>query len=312
MKLWIRLDVAIRSDPNVAELADRLGMRFAEAVGCCTLLWCAIGEHRPNGDISGIGIPAIEKWASFEPRKGSPAGSFGRAFLDLFACDGMASGWRDRQGALIERAEAERQRWHRRNSAEAPPDSSGTERNGTEQDQNPTTARVRLRLEEADRPSLDTFLSRVPEPTTWAAELEAILDGMHGPKVSPETMGRAIRDLIANGKLKFPNIRQFRRYIEGARNDKPLTLPTNVRARAERLYTELPRHGFTQNLPFDQHYARAEELSKTGTITDLAQFRRELDALLPLTWLRDAREFDREKSIARIAAAIAPVQQAAA
>lgn len=93
-------------------------------------------------------------------------------------------------------------------------------------------------------------------------------------------------------------------------NETVISIP--IRRRAERLYTELPRHGFTQNLPFDQHYARAEELSKAGTITDLAQFRRELDALLPLTWLRDAREFDREKSIARIAAAIAPVQQAAA
>lgn len=132
MKLWIRLDVAVRSDPNVAEIAETLNLPFAEAVGLCTLVWCAIAEHRPSGDITGLSISQIERWAEYCPRKGKPAGSFGRIFLDIFVSDGAANGWHSRQGALIERAEKERARKRRGKSAEVPKKVASTERNGTE------------------------------------------------------------------------------------------------------------------------------------------------------------------------------------
>lgn len=318
MKLWIRLDVAIRSDPNVAELAARLNLRRPEAVGLCTLVWAGIAEHRPSGDLTGIPISAIEDWGGWVPRKGFPAGAFGSAFLELFtekqpddATTIAASGWLKRQGALVALAEKDRNRKPRKSpkdSTENPGKSTPTERNGTEQNQKPTTARVRERLLEADRIAFDDLISNSPNPDSWAIEIEAMLEGMHPPKVSPAQMGRGIRDLIANGKHKHPNIRQLRRYIEGAVTEKPTAFAPPVRARAERLYTELPRHGFTQNRPLDAHLARAKELAERNVIADLAQFTRELEALLPLSWLRDAKESDREKSIARIAAAIAPLQ----
>lgn len=132
MKLWIRVDVAIASDPNVLELANRLKVAFPEAVGWCVLVWAKIAEHRPSGDISGIGISTLESWANFSPRKGRAIGSFGKAFLDLFASDDEISGWHDRQGALIDRAEKERTRKRRGKRAEIPKNSAPTERNGTE------------------------------------------------------------------------------------------------------------------------------------------------------------------------------------
>lgn len=140
MKLWIRIDVAIRSDPNVAELASRLNVTLAEAVGLCTLTWAAIGEHRPNADLSGIGIAALEKWGGWEPRKGKPAGAFGRAFKELFISGDEASGWHDRQGALIDRTEKETARKARNRLANVLRTSAVTERNVTEQQ--PTTQEI--------------------------------------------------------------------------------------------------------------------------------------------------------------------------
>lgn len=133
MKLWIRIDTAIRSDPNVAELAARTGVTLAEAVGLCTLVWAAIAEHRPNGDLNGIAISALENWAAWEPRKGKPTGSFGTAFRELFITNDTASGWKNRQGKLVERAERDRLRKVHGSSEESRGDSTVTERNGTEQ-----------------------------------------------------------------------------------------------------------------------------------------------------------------------------------
>lgn len=81
-----------------------------------------------------------------------------------------------------------------------------------------SSARVRERLsDEGDRAAFDVLLSRVPEPTTWAAECEAMLDGMDGHhRATPVLLGRAIRDLTGNGKLQSPNLRQFRRYVRDA------------------------------------------------------------------------------------------------
>lgn len=101
----------------------------------------------------------------------------------------------------------------------------------TETETSPASARVRGRLETDDRAAFDVLLSRVPEPTTWAAECEAMLDGMPGhQRATPGLLGKAIRDFTGNGKLQSPNLRQFRRYVQGAADE---ALPkTNGHARA--------------------------------------------------------------------------------
>jgi len=50
------------------------------------------------------------------------------------------------------------------------------------------------------------------------AEIVALLDGMHGPKVSNETMGRAIRDYVA-AFPKQPSLRHFRSFISGIQKE---------------------------------------------------------------------------------------------
>lgn len=152
MKLWIRVDVAIASDPNVLELANRLKIPFAEAVGLCVLVWARIAEHRPSGDISGLSIDTIEQWCAFRPGRGKPKGSFGSAFLDLFTSDDEVSGWHDRQGALIDRAVKERERKKRGKRAEVPKKDAPTERNGTERDA--TVRNEELKESVAERESI--------------------------------------------------------------------------------------------------------------------------------------------------------------
>jgi hypothetical protein len=167
VKLWIRIDVAIRSDPNVAELAARLKLRTAEAVGLCTLLWAAIAEHRPSGDLTGIGIPALEEWARWEPRKGQPAGAFGQAFMDLFVTqdDGdasayEASGWLERQGKLVALAEKDRQRKPHRNPQDIHGKSTPTERDVTERDA--TEPKEAFRESDAERESISEHQAQPP------------------------------------------------------------------------------------------------------------------------------------------------------
>lgn len=90
MKLWIRIDAALRSDPNVAELASRLNISTAEAAGHCVFVWAAIAEHRPDGNLAGISPGVIEQWACYRPRL-RDRGRFAAAFLDLFAPSGCVN-----------------------------------------------------------------------------------------------------------------------------------------------------------------------------------------------------------------------------
>lgn len=88
MKLWIRIDAAVRSDPNVDELARRLNMPFAEAVGLCVLVWGAIAEHRRDGNLEGISPETIGFWAGLAKRDRAV---FGGEFLALFAPGGSVN-----------------------------------------------------------------------------------------------------------------------------------------------------------------------------------------------------------------------------
>lgn len=64
---------------------------------------------------------------------------------------------------------------------------------------------------------IKTLFSRVAQPATWRHEMRSMLDGMPGHHhPNPEQLGRAIRDFLGNGKDRHPNLRQFRRYVEGA------------------------------------------------------------------------------------------------
>lgn len=63
---------------------------------------------------------------------------------------------------------------------------------------------------------VDHLLRKVRSPYGWATDLLAHLNGLNIPTVTPEQMARALLDADRNGDLENPNIRQMRRYLQGA------------------------------------------------------------------------------------------------
>lgn len=226
MKLWIRIDAALRSDPNVAELASRLGIGIAEAAGCCVLTWCAIAEHCPDGDIKRLSRAALNLMSGFVPPKGRPPlnadrseFAFADAFLDLFVSDGRVKGWHDRQGKLIERAEKERARKFRGNGAENLGNSAPTERNGTEQTENspPPQPEIAERERHAPEwpPAVISFVAEQENPGAWMSAFVAMLKGLGAPGGKAVTVAH-----IEQGCIEIKQLggeitpRRFRRVLE--------------------------------------------------------------------------------------------------
>lgn len=116
MTLWIRIDSNIGDNPNVLKLAELRGVSAEEIVGVCVILFGKLAEHCPDGDVSKVSDAMLERWASWKREPGT----FASDFRTLFVTDGVVEGWAKRQGKLLERAEKEKERWHRRNAAKAP------------------------------------------------------------------------------------------------------------------------------------------------------------------------------------------------
>jgi hypothetical protein len=114
--LWIRVDASIGDNPKVWRLAELRGVSVEATVGHIVLLFGKVGEHAPTGELTSVPDSLVESWAKW---KGEP-GTWAKDFRQLFVSDGVIEGWAERQGALIERAAKERQRWHDRKAKEAP------------------------------------------------------------------------------------------------------------------------------------------------------------------------------------------------
>jgi uncharacterized protein YdaU (DUF1376 family) len=93
----------------------------------------------------------------------------------------------------------------------------------------------------AYHPDLVDLLSRVPNATAWTAEMAVALEGMHGPAVTGEQLGQAVRDYNANGEE--PSLRLFRGYVRDTTKPRP---PASN-----------GRKPHTRNV-FDQTYANAQ------------------------------------------------------
>ncbi len=62
----------------------------------------------------------------------------------------------------------------------------------------------------------EELLRSVPHRASWEAEMNAALQGMHGPLLTPEQLDRAIGDYLGNGAAKAPSLRHFRAYLTDA------------------------------------------------------------------------------------------------
>lgn len=68
----------------------------------------------------------------------------------------------------------------------------------------------------SDKRALALLLRAVPSPGSWIAEMDAHLEGMHGPALTPAAVGTALRDFEANGGLATPKLSHFRAYLRTA------------------------------------------------------------------------------------------------
>lgn len=63
------------------------------------------------------------------------------------------------------------------------------------------------------------LLDGLPDATvrlSWASELNAARQGMHGPALTDEQIAQACRDYVGNGHLGSPSLRHFRAFLRSA------------------------------------------------------------------------------------------------
>ena len=97
MNRWFRVETAIRNDPEIFQLAERLGISTVEAIGRCTLVWAAIAEQRPSGNLERVSDQMLEQWAEFRPRGKRKRGAFAEVYRDLFIAEDAAGGRKRRE-----------------------------------------------------------------------------------------------------------------------------------------------------------------------------------------------------------------------
>lgn len=64
-----------------------------------------------------------------------------------------------------------------------------------------------------DRVALTALLVHVPNRAAYLAEMSVALEGMHGPPLTPQQLGEALRDYVGNGDHEQPNFKHFRAYL---------------------------------------------------------------------------------------------------
>lgn len=73
-----------------------------------------------------------------------------------------------------------------------------------------------LTLTSSSSSSREILLASVPNRQAWEAEMNAALQGMHGPPLTPAQLDQAINDYVGNGASDAPNLRQFRAYLRSS------------------------------------------------------------------------------------------------
>lgn len=96
-------------------------------------------------------------------------------------------------------------------------------------DENAIAARLNS---DTDRAALAGVLRVAPEPVTWLAEMGASLDGMTGHvSLTPDQLGKALRDYVGNGASAAPSFKHFRGYLRNAAIEPAEIAPTERRPR---------------------------------------------------------------------------------
>lgn len=230
---WIRWDCRTPHHETVHALAEELRVRTAEAHGLYAAVCCGFGEYQTDGRVAAVTDTSLEKWATWEGRRGRFAGAFRTHCVETREgqkdAPGVVKGWW-RQAALLRKqaVDAARPGPSRRDAsgsdaapddpAENPPEtragSWGVRRGDSAGDvdvdvnDNGTTPVSRSAREVAllaqlqrdpDRWAVIEFLERVPETVRagWVGRLSLWLRGEEFPPGACPTaseLATALRD----------------------------------------------------------------------------------------------------------------------
>lgn len=115
----------------------------------------------------------------------------------------------------------------------------------SERDMSPLSPDIRTAVDEAvavesSSPSSSSareeLLRLIPRRTAWEAEMNAAIQGMHGPPITADQVELACRDYMGNGALASPSLDHFRAYLKRAgktRSDEPeRSQPSTIASRA--------------------------------------------------------------------------------
>jgi hypothetical protein len=81
-------------------------------------VYCAMGEHAQDGDLSNVSNPTIEEWAGWLGFRGAKPGVFAQAFTEIFLDENRVhQEFQTNQGKLIEWNKKSRERMARKRAA---------------------------------------------------------------------------------------------------------------------------------------------------------------------------------------------------
>lgn len=103
---WIRVAVAIGDDPDIHELAARLNVPVAQAVGLVVCTLARFPEHAPDGDLTQLRDSLLERWAGWDGERGQ----YATELRDIFLTDGIWASWEKHNGAAMRDSAAARKR----------------------------------------------------------------------------------------------------------------------------------------------------------------------------------------------------------
>lgn len=87
---WFRVYAQLRGHPKVDDLARRLKISPAQAIGHLVMLWCWAVDYRPNGDLAGVTSRELEAASGWTGR----LGAFTRAANAVRWIDGRSGSFR--------------------------------------------------------------------------------------------------------------------------------------------------------------------------------------------------------------------------
>lgn len=103
---WFRVETTAYADPKWQRMGTRCGLSAEECFAKVVGVWSGLADHQPDGKVSNVPDETLEAWARWRGR----LGRFARVFREECVKDGYVKSWREINGKLFDRREADAKR----------------------------------------------------------------------------------------------------------------------------------------------------------------------------------------------------------